>query len=205
MYNMMEHIQYETLENLATSTNKTGHSPEFTLICSKCYFYPTEPWIGLRAYITLLGRSVWGQLNAYNAVLRENQYLPDMIGIFTEEAFRKNVGTIKEGMLILSEEYGCDPTITTEIVPDGDFMGAGMKISVHVRDLKARGHVVALDITSGRKALVAGALLSTAGIDLDHVFYLLIDTLRDAAMPYPMIPFHRQRLRDFAEGGREEP
>lgn len=157
----------------------------------------------MRAYITLLGRSVWGLLNAYNAVLRENQYLPDMIWIFTEEAFRKNVEIIKEGMLILSKEYGCEPIITTETVPDGDFMGAGKKITAHVRDLKARAHEVALDITSGRKALVSGALLSTAGIDLDHVYYLLIDTLRDAAMPYPMIPFHRQRLMDFAEAGRE--
>jgi hypothetical protein len=157
----------------------------------------------LRAYISLLGRSVWGLLNAYNAVLRENQYLPDKIGIFTEEAFRKNVETIKEGMRILSEEYGCEPTITSETVPDGDFMGAGTKILAHVRDLKALGHEVALDITSGRKALVAGAILSTAGIDLDHVFYLLIDTLRDAAKPYPMIPFHRQRLLDFAKARRE--
>ncbi len=157
----------------------------------------------MRAYITLLGRSVWGQLNAYNAVLRENQYLSDMIRIFTEEAFRKNAEIIKKGMVILSEEYGCDPTITFEIVPDGDLMGAGKKISALVRDLKARGYEIALDITSGRKALVAGALLSTAGIDLGHVYYLLIDTLKDAAEPYPMIPFHRQRLMDFAEARRE--
>ena len=158
----------------------------------------------MRAYITLFGRSVWGLINAYNAVLRETQYLPDTIWIFTEEAFRKNVETIKDGMLILSEEYGCDPPIKTETIPDGDFMGAGKKISSLVRDLKARGHDVTLDITSGRKALVAGALLSTAGIDLDHVYYLLIDTLRDAAKPYPMIPFHRQRLVDFAGARRGE-
>ena len=86
----------------------------------------------MRDYITLNGRSVWGQLNAYNEVLRENQYLPDMIRVFTEEAFRKNVEIIKEGMVILSEEYGCDPTITAETVPDGDLMGAGKKISALV-------------------------------------------------------------------------
>ena len=87
-------------------------------------------------------------------------------------------------------------------MPDSDFVGAGKKISALVKGLKARGGKVALDITPGRKALVAGALLSTADIQLDHVFYLLIDTLRDAAKPYPMIPFHLQHLNDFADIGR---
>lgn len=156
----------------------------------------------MRAYITLLGRSVWALLNSYYAALRERDYRPDGVWIFTEEAFRSRVGTAEEGMRLISEAFGCGPEISAEIVPDSDFVGVGRKISAMVKDLKAREYEVALDITPGRKALVAGALLSTAGIHVDHVFYLLIDSLRDASKPYPMIPFHLQHHNDFAEIGR---
>jgi len=153
----------------------------------------------LRAYVTLLGRSVWALLNTYYAVLREGRYLPDEVWVITEETYRGKMGAVEEGVGIISGGFHLEPNIQADIVADSDFLEAGKRISELIKGLKAEGHEVALDITPGRKALVAGALLSTARIDLDHVFYLLIDTLEGAARPYPMIPLQFQYLRDFME------
>jgi hypothetical protein len=49
-------------------------------------------------------------------------------------------------------------------------------ISKLVTELKADGYKVAIDITDGRKALVAGTLLSIANLNVDHVLYLSLDS-----------------------------
>lgn len=102
-------------------------------------------------------------------------------------------------MKVISEAFGFKPDAESMVFEDSDFLGAGKKISGVVGDLKSEGWEVAIDITPGRKALVAGTLLSTAKIDVDHVFYLRIDSLDGAARPYPMIPTHFQHLQDFAD------
>jgi hypothetical protein len=151
----------------------------------------------LRAYITLLGRSVWALLNTYYAVLREQEYFPDKIRVLTEASYEGRLDIALEGLGILSDAFGFSPEMVSETVGDSDFLGAGRKISGLVRELKGEGYSVALDVTPGRKILVAGALVATAGIDLDHVFYLALDSLDDVAKPYAMIPFQRQTLQDL--------
>jgi hypothetical protein len=84
-----------------------------------------------------------------------------------------------------------------EQIPTGDFIEAGRKISARIRKVKQEGSKVAIDITPGRKALVAGALIPLASIAVDHVFYLQITSTDDAAKPYMMIPLSSQKLRDF--------
>jgi len=68
--------------------------------------------------------------------------------------------------------------------------------------LKQNGYKVAIDITPGRKALVAGALIPISKIGVDHVFYLAIKTLDNVSKPYKMIPLQIQELRDFVEDAR---
>jgi hypothetical protein len=41
-----------------------------------------------KAYITLLGRSVWALTNSYYAAIRERNYLPSRVCILTEEPYR---------------------------------------------------------------------------------------------------------------------
>ena len=153
----------------------------------------------LRTYVTLLGRSVWALLNTYYAVLKEGRYRPDGIWVITEETYRGRMRAVEEGLGIISKGFDLEPIIQGETIADSDFFEAGRRISELIRGLKKEGYEVALDITPGRKALVAGALVSTARIHLDHVFYLLVDTLEGVAKPYPMIPFQYQHLRDFME------
>jgi hypothetical protein len=148
-------------------------------------------------YITMTGRSVWALLNTYYAVLRETTFRPTQIIILSETEHAGQIPTVKEGLRILSEGYGVTPRVDIEQIKTGDFIEAGMKISARIRSGKEQGSKVAIDITPGRKALVAGALIPLSNISVDHVFYLLITTTDNAAKPYMMIPLASQQLKDF--------
>lgn len=158
-----------------------------------------------KAYITMLGRYIWSLANSYHAVLRERGYLPERVYIFTEETYRGSLEKATKAVEVLSSSFGISPEIASEIVQEADFSGAGTKVSALVRRLNDEGYEVALDITPGRKALVAGSLLALAKLPVDHVFYLRISNLEGAANPYLMIPLQSQRLHDFLEEARRVP
>ncbi|RLI82537.1 hypothetical protein DRP07_05010 [Archaeoglobales archaeon] len=156
----------------------------------------------LKAYITILGRSTWALLNTYYAVLMEKAYFPDSVYIYAEEIYSEELKKAVEGIKILSEEFGFMPEIFTEIVSEADFINAGKEISQLVKRLKEEGHKIAIDITPGRKALVAAALIPAVKYRMDHVFYLSVKRLE--AKPYMMIPLSIQELKDFAEVKNEQ-
>jgi hypothetical protein len=148
-------------------------------------------------YITMTGRSVWALLNTYYAVLRETKFRPTQIIILSETEHAGQIPVVKKGLTILSEAYGIAPLMDVEQVQTGDFIEAGRKISARIKAGRKQGSKVAIDITPGRKALVAGALIPLANIAVDHVFYLQITSTNDAAKPYMMIPLASQQLKDF--------
>ncbi|MBE8540166.1 hypothetical protein [Geoglobus acetivorans] len=148
-----------------------------------------------RAYITILGRSTWALINTYYAVLMKKEYFPDTLHIFSENVFADELEKAAEGMRILSKEFGISPEIQTHLVPEADFVSAGRMISELIRRLKEEGCSIAIDITAGRKALVAAALIPAVKHKMDHVFYLAVKRLE--SKPYMMIPMANQSLRDF--------
>ncbi len=153
------------------------------------------------AYITLLGRSTWALVNAYHAALREKGLRPERVIIVTEELYAEGVPIAVSAIQIVSEEYGFSPAITIEVLPEADFMRAGAAIRALAEDLIDQGFGVAIDITSGRKVTVAGALIaiSLAEIRIRHIYYLAMQSLDDVAKPYMMIPHQIQQLRDLVE------
>lgn len=153
------------------------------------------------AYITLLGRSTWALVNAYHAVLREKGLRPERVFIVTEEPYAEDASTAAEALRVVSEGYGFAPVIGVEILPEADFVRAGQTIRSLAGDLIRQGFDVAIDITSGRKVTVAGALIavSVAGLDLRHIYYLAMKSTDDVAKPYMMIPHQIQRIRDIME------
>ncbi len=152
-----------------------------------------------RAYITILGRSVWALLNTYYAVLMEKSYYPDSVYIYAEDIYAEELEKAAEGIKILSEEFGFTPEIHAEIVNEADFIKAGKEISQLIKKLKEEECSIAIDITPGRKALVAAALIPAVKHRMDHVFYLAVKRLEPK--PYMMIPLSIQQLKDFMEAG----
>ena len=152
-------------------------------------------------YITLLGRSTWALVNAYHAVLREKGLRPERVSIVTEKPYSVNASTAVEAIRIISEGYGFAPVIEVEVLPEADFVRAGQTIRSLAADFIRQGFRVAIDITSGRKVTVAGALIavSLAGLDIRHIYYLAMGSVDDVAKPYMMIPHQIQRIRDIME------
>ncbi len=148
-----------------------------------------------KAYITILGRSTWALINTYYAVLMKGVYFPDVIYIFAEDIYVEELEKAAEGVKILSEEFGISPEINTHVVPEADFIQAGKTISDLIKKLIEEGCSIAIDITPGRKALVAAALIPAVRQKMDHVFYLAVKRLENR--PYMMIPLSNQSLRDF--------
>jgi hypothetical protein len=157
----------------------------------------------MKVYLTLLGRSKWALINSYYATLEEKSYYPDKVTIYAEANSESQ--EIPNAITNISNEYGFNPTITVKTLPEGDFIAAGNSISSDLKKLKHEGYETALDITPGRKALVAGAILSATRQSIDHIYYLMIDSTEDADKPYPLIPRKRQTLIDFAEDARRHP
>ncbi len=150
----------------------------------------------MRAYIALLGRSTWATINAYYASL-ERGYLPDEVYLLLERIHANKLKKALAAFKILSHEYGIDPYISYKIIEEGDCVGAANYVRTLIHGLKEERKEVALEITSGRKAIVVPSVVSAVSSGADHVFYLALRTLEDSSKPYMMIPLHRQSLKDF--------
>ena len=155
------------------------------------------------AYITILGRSTWALVNTYYAVLRQRRFKWDVIYVFTEEIYKRDLDRIIKALNILSREFGFTPRIEQRVIKDIDFASAGRQIFELVKKLKADGYQVSVDITPGRRALVAAATIAAMKVNIDHLFYLAITDTTDAAKPYMMIPLAIQELRCFMEDARK--
>ncbi|MDK2830335.1 MAG: hypothetical protein PWQ75_87 [Methanolobus sp.] len=156
----------------------------------------------------MLGRSIWAVLNSYHAVLREKGFFPDEIVLFAEgqiSELAQDIDTTVSGLEILSEKFNISPDIRYEVVSeyecevnsDNDFMKMVQCIVELIKARKNAGDVVAVDITPGKKTLVAGTLLPINLSLVDHVFYLSVKEI--IPRPYTMIPYQIQQLNDFKE------
>lgn len=153
----------------------------------------------MRAYITVLGRSIWAVINAFYAVLRQKGTRPDVIYIVTEDLFKDKLDLTQEGLQIIAEEFGFRPKIERKVVVEGNPTVAGHEISTLINDLKSSGYSIDVDITPGRKSLVAGIMIAFKKENVDNVYYLDIKTIVDVNIPYAMIPMQLQSLKVFIE------
>ena len=151
----------------------------------------------MRAYITILGRSIWSVINSLYAVLKQHDIQPDLFYIITENIFQDKLQKTVDGVKIVAEEFGLNATIKTKIIAEGKFVAAGMAIGNVIKELKEKGYEIDVDITPGRKSLVAGMILVLRKENVEHLFYLDIKTIVDVNYPYEMIPRQIQSLKDF--------
>ena len=156
----------------------------------------------MKVYITMLGRSTCAMINAYYAVVMEKKYKPDEIYIFLEDIYQDKLPKAVRALEIISAAFGFSPKIDVIIIKEANFKEARKKAGILLRKLKDKGAEIAIDITSGRRALVAGALVQGVPLKVNHVFYLALadKDIQFANRPYMMIPLHAQKLEDFMEG-----
>jgi hypothetical protein len=151
-----------------------------------------------QAYITLMGRSGWAVINSFYSLILETDFRPNSITILYESEHADSLGPVVEGLRIIQETY-TKSNITTLLVPSSSWDEVGETTRPIVESIKKQEGQVALDITGGRKILVAGTLLGLLDSGLDYVYYLEIETTEGVAKPYPMIPYRIQQLKELKE------
>lgn len=149
----------------------------------------------MNVLITMLGRSIRGLVNSFWASMREFDYVPDRIHIITSMTNSEDISKAAVSLRVVLQAFGSQAEIFIEPVVGGD-VGS---VSTMVRELLERyresGDRIAIDVTSGTKDLVLGSIANDLG-GVDHIFYLRIDSLRNADRPYLLIPVERQRMID---------
>jgi len=152
-----------------------------------------------KVYITMTGISKWPVLNALWAAICCKGYMPDKIYLFTARGRLEEAKSLAIWIQTLTESYGkrIEPVLVE--IDEGEFASSGKKITSVMEQERAAGNEVAIDITPGRKAIISSALISAWQKQVDHVFYLYLEDMRNAANPYPMIPFHLQHFVDLKE------
>jgi hypothetical protein len=152
-----------------------------------------------KVYVTMTGISMWPVLNSLWAAIYCKGYAPDKIYLFVTNGREQEARTLSHWISVLTEAYGkrADPIIKE--IDEGDFASSGKKINAVMDEERAAGNEVAIDITPGRKAIISSALLSAWQKQVDHVFYLYLEDMRNSSNPYPMIPFHLQHFVDLKE------
>ena len=156
----------------------------------------------MRKYITLVGNNYWSTLNSFWAVIKNDRFHPDKIFLLTEKSFIERAKTLKIDIENLLEHYNQDGDVVIEVNEDADLYHAGEEIQKIIND--GEENEAALDITGGRKTMVAGSLVNPGAKQLKHVFYLYLDDIKEVSKPYPAIDPDKMMIKDFIEMYREE-
>lgn len=152
-----------------------------------------------KIFITMTGVSKWPVLNSLWAAMCCKEYVPDKVYMFVTRGREKDADLLCEWARMLIEAYGKKAEFVRLVIQEAEFARSGKKITEVMEQERAAGNIVAIDITPGRKAIISSALISAWEKEVDHVFYLYLEDMRNSANPYPMIPFHLQHFVDLKE------
>jgi hypothetical protein len=154
----------------------------------------------MKVYITMTGLSDWAIFNSLWAVIRLRDYIPDKVYIFSTKKRRKQALLAKSRFKVLLKEYGKkNPLFEIIEVAEADFVTSGKRINEVVKKEKSQGNVIAIEVTPGRKAMVAGALVPGIQGKADYVFYLYLEDFDYADNMFMRIPLSLQHSHDFME------
>jgi len=147
----------------------------------------------------MTGISKWPVLNSLWAAICCKGFVPDKIYLFVTRGREQEAQALAMWIRILLDSYGKKVEPILREIDEGDFASSGRKITAVMEEERGLANEVAIDITPGRKAIISSALLSAWQKQVDHVFYLYLEDMRNASNPYPMIPFHLQHFVDLKE------
>lgn len=166
-------------------------------MCSKYRFLHVGEH--MKIYITMVGLSDWAIFNSLWAAIRLRNYVPDKIYIFTITKRRKQAELARRRFHALLKEYGKKAKIDIIEVAEADFVSSGKRINEVVKEEKTNENKIAIEVTPGRKAMVAGALVPSIQGKVDHVFYLYLENFDYSDNLFMRIPLTIQHSHDFME------
>jgi len=152
-----------------------------------------------RILIIITGRYPWASINSYYAILYKKKYFPEKIIIVSEEEYSVHLNMINECFNKINDVFDISASIETVEVPSADYSLIKNRFLQMVHKFKDENSSVALDITGGRKAVIA-AILATMKLSIaSNVFYLAVTEEGKKPTPYLWIPLKSMEIKDFLE------
>jgi hypothetical protein len=154
--------------------------------------------LDLKVLITLMGRSTWALVNSVWASARSFSFVPDRVHILAGGCDRDRAETAAKMLRQLLTEHGSPAEVRLELVDDQDARNVAETVRRIAAEEKRSGSKLALDVTSGKKLMVVGSLLSSlTKNDFDHIFYLQVESRKNTDRPYLEIPLEIQNCHDI--------
>ncbi|ASJ02916.1 hypothetical protein A3L09_06410 [Thermococcus profundus] len=150
----------------------------------------------MSVHIALLGRTPWALVNTYYASVMGGER-PREVYIVTERRYSHNLPKITEAVKEISNAYGFSPEVGTLVIPDDDFREADRVLKNLFSELKEEDGDIVLNMTSGRKALVAAAIIHSRESKVKEILYMALLDVQFPNRPYMMLPKHMQVLKNF--------
>jgi hypothetical protein len=157
----------------------------------------------MSVHIALLGRTPWALVNTYYASVMRGER-PKEVYIVTERRYSHNLPKITEAIKTISEAYGFSPEVKTLVIPDDDFREADRVLKNLFSELKEKDGDIVLNMTSGRKALVAAAIIHSRESNVREILYMALLDVQFPNRPYMMLPMQMQILKNFLGGENDE-
>lgn len=146
--------------------------------------------------MTMMGRSRWGLFNSVWAMSRTQGFVPDRVHILTSGCDKEGAEACARMVRALLAELSPGAEVRIEVVPEESAAEISEAAKRIASEEKKRGNQVALDVTPGKKTMLIGCMLGAGGL-VDHVFYLHIESLRNADRPFIEIPLGAQHMHDL--------
>jgi hypothetical protein len=150
----------------------------------------------MSVHIALLGRTPWALINTYYASVMKGES-PKEVYIVTEKRYSSNLPKITKAIKAISNTYGFSPEVKTLVISNDDFQEADRVLKKLFSRLKEEDGDITLNMTSGRKALVAAAIIQSRESNVREILYMALLDVQFPDRPYMMLPKHMQVLKNF--------
>lgn len=148
-------------------------------------------------FVSLAGRYPWATINSYYAVLFHEKFVPDHVYLVCEQDYESSVPLIHHCLDQINSSFGIDCSIEDVLVPTAEFSVSIHRFQQLVKQFVESKDSVALDITGGRRTLIAASLLTMKRTVATHVFYLAVTEEGKRDIPYLMKPLKSMQMKDF--------
>lgn len=153
-----------------------------------------------RLWITNGSTSVAPVVNSVSAACREG-FVPTDVRLLSNPTIADVTDrAVTQLKTVVTAHGGDEPAVTVEPIEDEtDFEAIVATVQEAIAEGRAAGAAVAVDLTPGRKFWSSLSFQAGIDADVDHLYYLHVDTGEYYGQPEPLLPRTAVDLVDFTE------
>lgn len=153
----------------------------------------------MRVWITNVDRrSPFATINPIWAACLLRKFVPEKVVLIKNELVEENTAFAKHWIERIIEECGVKPVFEEQLASEDDLNAYATTLTRIIQG-ELKDNEVALDITPGRKFMSACMMSAGLKFKVARLYYLHLADYSYMDLPFVLIPFHLQRLKDVRE------